>query len=193
MRKSLWVLSALLLLIAASAPGARADDFTVSFTNTIGNVPGTVVVDITGLTNNTTGAAASVIILSHPTALNPQIADAGTTATLWTFQDANQFTETAGSLVFADFVASTIVDGTVAAIALDSSSTVVGIECPQNEHTALLGYGPLFSCGGTPVLGVQTTFALAPATAPEPSSVALMLAGIGFLVVMGKRLGQGLP
>jgi hypothetical protein len=37
---------------------------------------------------------------------------------------------------------------------------------------------------------------VAPATpnpAPEPSTVGLMLAGIGFLLVMRKRIGQGLP
>jgi hypothetical protein len=32
-----------------------------------------------------------------------------------------------------------------------------------------------------------------PVTAPEPSSAALILAGIGLLLVMRKRIGQGLP
>jgi len=188
MRKALWLSP--LLLAAIGAPCALADSFTLSFTNTLGNVPGTVIVEVEGLANNTTGAASSVLILSYPTALNPEVTDAGTSATLWTFQDANEFTETDGSLVFADFVASTIVDGTVVAIALDSSSTVVGSECPQNEQTEFLGYGPLYGCGATPVEAVQTSFTLAPSTAtPEPGTLALTALGVGLVLVVRKRIG----
>jgi hypothetical protein len=35
--------------------------------------------------------------------------------------------------------------------------------------------------------------AFAPVAAPEPSSVALMLLGVGLVFVMRKRIGQGLP
>jgi hypothetical protein len=189
MRKILWIIIAV-LFVAIGAPYALADDFTLSFINTVGNVPGTVTVEVTGLTDNATGAASSVTILSYPTALNPEVADAGTTATLWTFQDANQFTETAGSLVFADFVAATFADGTVVAITLDSSSTVVGIECPQNEHTEFLGFGPLTGCGDTPVSAVQTAFTLAPAVAtPEPDTFALTALGACVALVLRKRIG----
>ena len=33
----------------------------------------------------------------------------------------------------------------------------------------------------------------APVTTPEPSSLALILLGLGALLVMRKRIGQGLP
>jgi PEP-CTERM motif-containing protein len=40
---------------------------------------------------------------------------------------------------------------------------------------------------------LEYTFTPASATVPEPSSIALMLLGVGLLFVMRKRIGQGLP
>ena len=40
---------------------------------------------------------------------------------------------------------------------------------------------------------VEGTYTLTPVGAPEPSSVALMLLGVGLVFVMRKRIGQGLP
>jgi hypothetical protein len=50
--------------------------------------------------------------------------------------------------------------------------------------------GPGFS---TPLTGTTEGPVSAAVAAPEPSSLALMLAGIGLVFVMRKRIGQGLP
>jgi hypothetical protein len=47
--------------------------------------------------------------------------------------------------------------------------------------------------GPFPVFRANGSLTFTPVTAPEPSSVALMLAGIGLLLVLRKRIGQGLP
>ena len=51
-----------------------------------------------------------------------------------------------------------------------------------------------YSNQGTYVSGVGNTLVVTPAVAaPEPSSVALMLLGVGLVFVMRKRIGQCLP
>ena len=43
------------------------------------------------------------------------------------------------------------------------------------------------------VIGANGSLTFTPVTAPEPSSVTLMLAGVGLVLVMRKRIGQRLP
>ena len=50
-----------------------------------------------------------------------------------------------------------------------------------------------YSTPGTYVSGTDTLVVTAAVAAPEPSSVALMLLGVGLVFVMRKRIGQRLP
>lgn len=179
-RKSLSIVPVLLLLAAISAPYTQADTFTISFANTIGNVSGTVTVLITGLTNNTTGPALSVTLLSYPSALDPQVAAAGTNVLSWGFQNSNVFTETAGVLVGEDFNASATADNTVEALVLD---TITPEKNPLNPSPIdFLGYGPLNSTINTFTKAVETVPSGAAQT-PEPTALSLIIIAIGLIVV----------
>jgi hypothetical protein len=108
---SLLILVSLLVTIS-SAPLARADDFSFSFTNTIsGNVSGTVTGIIRGLTNNTTGPATQVIITSFPAGLSSVLGPAPINAMLWDQQIQNSFTETNGVVTAGGFWAQDTIGG----------------------------------------------------------------------------------
>jgi hypothetical protein len=177
-------------LLCLMLPGSlRADNFTFSFTNTIGNVSGTVSVEIMGLTNNATGPASQVILLGYPASLDPQVAAAGTNVTNWGFQIANLFTETSGVLVGEDFVASNIAGGTVEALLLDNI-TPPPVSSPLNPSPIdFLGYGPLFApANPLPfVKAVETVPPIAGATTPEPTSKLLFVTGLLGLVLVVRR------
>jgi hypothetical protein len=108
---------------------ARADNFYFSFTNTVatasGNLVGTVTGEIEGLTNNTTGPAAEVLLISFPIAVVyppgyvppegpgeltgcPPLSATACDVSLWYTQanglQPNIFTETNGSITYFDFV-----------------------------------------------------------------------------------------
>jgi hypothetical protein len=158
----------------ALAPTAWADNFTLSFTNTDGNVPGTVTVLISGLTNNSTGAASSVTIESYPSALNPYAADPGNIATNWTYQDDNVFTETNGKLTSYYFDASTFVSGgLVLNLSIDTR-----IYAPYN----FFGYGNLESNDSVYIGAVET-----PSAVPEPATAWFVLGGLGVLAALKRR------
>lgn len=66
---------------------------------------------------------------------------------------------------------------------------------PSLGFTLFDGTGSV-SCGGSSTSDAAVscgTLSFAAVTAPEPSSVALMLLGVGLLFVMRKRIGQHLP
>jgi len=108
--------------IVLLGPTARADNFSFSFTNTLGSVPGTVTGEILGLTNNSTSAATQVIIESFPSALNPSFSPP-IDATLWAEQDENSFDEEAGVIVSGGFQA---VEPAFGISALNIDATAVG-------------------------------------------------------------------
>src|SRR6202020_201790 len=122
------------IFFALSAVPAKATTVDFSFTDTIGGVPGTVTVAIAGLTDGTTSAASSVTLLSYPSALDPEIAAAGTNLTAWTYQDVNSFTLNAsGALVAEDFEAAscpTLCSNYVDLAVLDSVTPIGGVEAP---------------------------------------------------------------
>ncbi|MGD0950779.1 MAG: hypothetical protein ABSA52_25645 [Candidatus Binatia bacterium] len=97
--------------IALSGVPAWADNFRFSFTNDIGNVPGTVFGEIRGLTNNTTGPATEVIITSFPAGLNSVLGSGPINATLWDQQYQNSFTETGGVVTGGGFWAEQTIGG----------------------------------------------------------------------------------
>jgi hypothetical protein len=85
MRLILTVLgSGLIGLLHPAASQAVPLDFTFSFSNTVGNVAGTVTGEIFGLTDNATGPAQEVEVLTYPAGLGmnlgtpPQIFDTNT-------------------------------------------------------------------------------------------------------------------
>lgn len=112
LRRLSWLVFVSLLATMLCAPLARADDFTFSFTNTTqGNVSGTVTGKILGLTNNSTGPAAQVIITSFPAGLNSVLGSAPITATSWDQQYQNSFTETNGVVTGGGFWAEDTIGG----------------------------------------------------------------------------------
>jgi hypothetical protein len=102
-------LSWLLVSLLATVPGAqlaRADNFSFSFTNAFsgpGYVSGTVTGEIIGLTNNSTGPAAQVIITSFPAGLNSVLGSGPINAMLWAHVYQNSFTETNGMVTGGGF------------------------------------------------------------------------------------------
>ena len=119
MRRKLFGLGVFFVTIL-SAPLANADNFSFSFTGLagigfgFGDVAGTVSGEILGLTNNSTGPAADVLITSFPTGLDSVLGAAGTgpiDTMLWTNVAVNTFTEFNGVLTGGSFVASETVNG----------------------------------------------------------------------------------
>lgn len=82
---------------------ACALDFSFSFENTNGNVPGTVEGIIGGLNDNSTGAATSLELTSFPAGLGSP--SDGTDVLAWGSITVNQFSVTNGLITAANFVA----------------------------------------------------------------------------------------
>ena len=113
MRKTLWISA--LVGIVLFGTYAMADNFYFSFTNTWGTVNGTVTGEIVGLTNNATGPASQVIIMTYPSGLSPFEA-APFDAQSWSGQYGNLFTESAGQITGAMFAANDGVSGPCSSI-----------------------------------------------------------------------------
>jgi hypothetical protein len=90
------------LITAGSLFAAGPLDFDFSFTNTIGDVSGTVSGEIIGLTDNSTGSASEVVIDSFPSGLD-SIFGSNPIATSWDQQDENTFTVSGGQVVAGGF------------------------------------------------------------------------------------------
>jgi hypothetical protein len=181
MRKSLWIILAVLLVVIA-APSARADIVTLDVSGSL--TPGggascsssgcTLGGDI--VINNTTGAVIST-----------DVTFSGESPSVGPFDGVNQ--------VVADG------DQTGLGIADSTGSSSLILAFSTITPGSLVGYsgGPLAfgevstksgCCAWLLNSGGALTEAVA---APEPSSYALMLLGVGLVFVMRKRIGQGLP
>lgn len=209
MRKSLWIVSLILLIAAIGAPGAHADDI--------------VQVTISNLTFNGNNACPP---------------PSGTASCTQTLSESYQWDNTTNTSVSGSFSLSTA-GGLGTSFSLYSGprlagapfSVFAGVVNPATDiMRVFLGDNTLSPLGtgtytlipttslypGTPgtfaadiICGsatceadfptTSTVFVFATAgtvtvsTVPEPSSLALMLAGIGLVLVMRKRIAQGLP
>ena len=177
----------LLGLLCLTMPGAlRADDFTFSFTNTVGNVPGTVTGDIYGLANNGIAGPASQVTLSGYPAL-PYEVNLGTpsvnTLPSWTVEE-NSFTETDGVISNAEFVVYT-----------PGGDDFLILLTEQNELEQLIHTLDNINYY-TRTASTAITFAPLVVATPEPGTTTLTLTGLGLLgllVVMRKRYARSFP
>ena len=152
------------LLVVGSAPVARADPFTYAYTDTLHSVSWTTEA-ISAVTMETTVPAAD---------LTP--------------------TSTSGGGFAGCTITSVVLDTVALGPGAGATETdLSGSGCPgaivNNDQFALTDY----STPGTYVGSIGTMVVTAVATTPEPSSVALMLLGVGILFVMRKRMGHSRP
>jgi hypothetical protein len=168
MRKTLWIILAL-LIVGIGAPVALADTTDIfDITASPGGIGGTLTVDVTNGTVTAVDITATGLTDFTDLTLSAPVLSGGWVIIVNDPLIVNQilldFTTTApGSLV--GFDGGTITFGQVA--------------------------GPPVL---TTILFTDITGTIAPAVAaPEPSSVALMLLGVGLVFVMRKRIGQRLP
>jgi len=149
MRKSLWIVLA--LLVVSGAPVAHADSFSVTFTSDVA-LPTAMDVTFPSPTLDITWQGTAFTI-AFPSSFLP-----GDRYGWGSAEDMSAF-----RMLITDFT-------------LIQSVSSNNVPLPAGF---VLGAGNLTF---TPT-----------AAAPEPSSVALMLLGVGFLFLMRKRIGQGLP
>lgn len=160
--------------LAGLAGQVRAEQiFDFSFTNTIGNVPGSVTGEIVlPFDGDGTGAASKVLLKTFPSALS-SIGAPPVDTTLWTYQELNAFTVLAGHVTGASqFYAYT---------STSYPSSVIDLTIT----TSYLAYGPgpLVHGTNTEVYSDATTFT--PASSPEPASLTLL--GTAILAFGGFR------
>ena len=174
MRKSLWVM--LVVVVAAIGPlAARADTVTL-------DVSGSVTADFGGSCSPSPCVLGGDIVLNNTTGTvnSVDFTVAGASPSLGPF---NQFIGFDGpaSVIFAEN---------------PMLNQLLGLQLAGFPNT-LVGYsGGSFTVGIVPAVGLTFIFtgtgALTKATvAPEPSSVALLLQGVGLLFVMRKRNSRG--
>ncbi|MDJ0649240.1 MAG: hypothetical protein QNJ60_11095 [Xenococcaceae cyanobacterium MO_188.B19] len=159
---------AVAIVCLSGVEAANALDFTFSFSNVTGSVPGTVTGTLGGLNDNATGAATSLELTSFPAGLGTL--EAGNNVLAWSFQSANSFTVTNGSITAANFFAT---DGISDGLCLNTSC-FAGLSNALTLDTASTNTGNNDGFSGV-------TFAAAGAT-PVPFEVNPTL---GLLLVAG--------
>ena len=179
MRKSLWIILAV-LLVAIAAPYANAD---------------TVTLDVSGSLSPSFGASCSPsctlggdIVINNATpgsVTSVDITVAGASPSVGPFNTFIEFIQSVSGLVTKDR------NGDSLFIFLSGNpGTLVGY-----TGGGIGGYILVIPTQSGISFDVNTGAALTEAVtpAPEPSSVALMLLGVGLVFVLRKRIGQGLP
>ncbi|MFY9730537.1 MAG: PEP-CTERM sorting domain-containing protein [Candidatus Acidiferrales bacterium] len=167
MRKSLWIILAV-LLVAIGAPVSHADtstDYTLSFILTDGSP---------------NAASGGTVIFDNTT---------GLFTTFLVNWDGVVFDFSGDSLPTS---ASWIACASSAGAACPSPASVPDAFyfC---ELSGCLGQSPAAGTYTDPGAVAAGSYALTVVPTPEPSSVALMLLGVGLVFVMRKRIGQRLP
>jgi hypothetical protein len=164
MRKSSWIILVLSLFAAIGAPGARADSFTYSYTWSSASAGMSfTTAPIAGVTMDTTVPAADL------TAATNSGSWAGCATTSVRLDVGGQ--------------------GSTEAHLNGSACGVLTVDIfdsyAQFDYTTPGTYTDAFTKSTLVVTDVSAV--------PEPSSVAFMLVGIGFILVMRKRIAKGLP
>jgi hypothetical protein len=167
MRKSLWIILAV-MVVAISAPNAHADSFTdgtINFTVTSGS----------------------------PTPTGSFVFD-NTTDTFTSFAvDWDGAVFACASLSCPSNLSANLTGGNwCAAGPLSSNGVCAGPSFELGFVLFFPGPGTTFTDPAAAANGTFTVTTTSVAT-PEPSSVALMLLGVGLLFVMRKRIGQRFP
>lgn len=172
------------LVLAGMAGRVWADQvFDFSFTNTIGNVAGTVTGEVVlPFNGNGTAAASDVLIESFPTALS-SIGIPPVDASGWTYQELNSFTVSSGQVTEAsEFYAYTSTSYPSSVIDLTTTTSYLAY-----------GPGPLSHGSNLEVFSDATLFNSAPAPSPEPTTATLFAAGLmacGTLRLLSQRETQ---
>jgi hypothetical protein len=196
MRSSLWITLAV-LLVAIGAPNAHADTVTLDVSGTMtasapGSCLGSTVLPLCTLggdivINNTTGAIISVDVTI--TGASPTFGPFTTAIQLFDFGLGRTLLRIRGpasqGLSVIDLVFDTPTPGSL--VNYDGGALTTATSAESTQAPCSVGTNP-------PCIYFLSTGELTPAVAaPEPSSVALMLLGIGLVFVMRKRIGQRLP
>jgi hypothetical protein len=151
------------VVLAAMAGKTRADQiFDFSFTNTLGNVAGTITGEVILPSGpNYTGPATGVLITSIPPALNVILADPND-ATTWSGQYYNTFVETAGAITSVNFDA---FDLSPYPAQLFLRYGLVAY--PDDSTVLFANYGELYVQG-------PPTFVAQSSSTPEPATITLL-------------------
>jgi hypothetical protein len=161
MRKSLWVILTVLLVIIG-APNAHADSYSATFTcsGICTSTPSSTTATFTLSGSNSIGVFTwDTVSYSFGLPINWLPTDS------YTWAGFSDTTATSGTT----FLTFRIYDLTI--------SNIFGVQtdslCPS-QQACLIGFD-------------SGVLSFAPVVTPEPSSIALLLAGIGFLMVMRRR------
>jgi hypothetical protein len=155
-------------------------DFTFSFSNTNGNVSGTVTGEIFGLMDNATGPATNVIVDSYPAGLGlpaPPL-------TIFSGVTENLFTVSAGEITAADYLAVTINNG----LSLNSGGNLNALVNGPAGKT-VLNAGGFSGATYTPVSVPAPLLA----TGPVAASVTLLATGLATLWPWCRRRRRTAP
>jgi hypothetical protein len=164
------VVLAVTLLAYIPRLDAGAVNFIFSFTNSTGNVPGTVTGEILGLLDNSTSPAAHIIINSYPGAFNPTPFSPPVDASAFPNQFLNSFTVTGGVITSAKFDADTAF-----------------LSTPPNQY--ILNFntsiGQFFDTTNVPsccATLMNVTGPISFQAVPEPGSAVLIFGGMSWLL-----------
>jgi len=177
MRKSLWILLAV-LWVAIGAPNAHADSVTLDVSGSLSPVAGDggscpTVCTLGGdvVIDNTAGTVTSV-----------DITVAGASPSVGPFDLSPSFFSPKSTLFSDDLLGDELL-----LFLSGTSGTLVGY-----TGGAILD-GTILDASSNDLYTVNTGALTEVTAAPEPSSIVLMLLGLALVVVMRKRIGQGLP
>jgi hypothetical protein len=181
MIRSLAAILIALLMMGALALPAQAD--TIS---TFGTLTGTTTLTATSnpavFDSSFTGSGVDSMFGGFTTTNSGKITFTSTT----TFTSSGTFMDVlAGGTLFGTYTGSGSVTGVDTSITIDTVATGgTGIFAGDTGKSTIMGTSTITSSTTSSFSG---TFTTSITTVPEPGSVTLLLAGIGFLLVMRKR------
>ena len=173
------------MILGAVSTANAGTIFTFSFSNVLGNVPGsvtgTITLDfVTLVSDSGTGSASSIVITSAPAAVLPL--DEGNVVTNWTVQAMNTFTVASGVISGYQFGASAGIASPTDSVFCLNSGALFGpfgsYVCTANETGPGDGTNFVFNQGVLPAVTFERVTSV-----PEPTQ-SFLLAGIGVIAVV---------